>query len=129
MQQFPEIWDRRQSAWCAYCAGDTRTRGHAPSRVLLEAPYPENLPVVRACRSCNAGFSEDEEYVACLVECVLAGDLLPAALGREKIQRILSERPTLAQRLAKARSETEEGVRFSVEEERVRNVLLKLARG
>ncbi|MBI5499771.1 MAG: hypothetical protein HY907_05980 [Deltaproteobacteria bacterium] len=96
---------------------------------MLDEPYPDDLPVVPACRDCNAGFSPDEEYVACLVECMLAGSTASSKIGREKIARILAQRPALAARLAQAREETPDGVRFAIEDQRVRNVVLKLARG
>jgi hypothetical protein len=76
MEQLENFGDERQSAYCVHCAGQTDTRDHVPSRVLLDEPYPPNLPVVPACRDCNEEASADEEYVACLVECTLAGSAL-----------------------------------------------------
>jgi len=100
-----------------------------PSRVFLDKPYPEHLPVVPACADCNAGFSLDEQYVACLIECSMCGSADPAAVKRDKIARILRDTPALAARIAAARRETADGVTFAVEFDRVRNVVLKLARG
>ncbi|MBV7337585.1 hypothetical protein KFU94_57025 [Chloroflexi bacterium TSY] len=68
MKQYRNYGDVRQYSWCAYCGGDTKTREHVPSKVLLDKPYPKNLPIVSACESCNAGFSMDEEYIACWIE-------------------------------------------------------------
>jgi len=110
---------------CAYCGDETTTRDHVPSRILLDEPYPENLPVVPACQKCNQGFSMDEEYVACLIECVIIGTTEPSRITREKIRRILLGKPLLADRLRSAHSE--DG--FIVEVERIRNVVLKLGRG
>ncbi len=129
MEQFPKIWDERQTAWCTYCAGDTLTRDHVPSRVLLDEPHPDNLPVVSACERCNVGFSADEEYMACLIECAVAGSVSPSDMSREKIRRILSARPALMARLTLVRSERNGIVRFSPEDQRVKNIILKLARG
>ena len=130
MEQIRNFGDERQMTLCVYCSGVTETRDHVPSKVFLDEPYPENLPVVPACESCNHGFSLDEEYAACLVECALAGSVSPESLQREKVKRILSERPTLASRLWKADERTlSGGVSFSVELGRVRSVALKLARG
>ena len=97
--------------------------------MLLDQPYPENLPVVPACRDCNESFSLDEEYLACLIDCVLAGSASAAAVKREKIQRLLTEKPALAQRVANVREILEGQTYFRIEGERVRNVVLKLARG
>lgn len=129
MDQFGKYWDTRQTIFCAYCGGLTETRDHVPSRVFLDKPYPSNLPVVPACKACNQSFSKDEEYVACLVECVLSGSGEPDQVEREKIKRILRRKPALAARLRNARQETSAGTSFMVETERVQNVVLKLARG
>ena len=129
MDQISNYGDDRQTAFCAHCAGATETRDHVPSRVLLDEPYPENLPVVFACEACNRSFSPDEEYVACLVDCVIAGSAAPDAPHRLKVRRILSEKPALAARFENARFGTGAATRFDVEIERVRNVVMKLARG
>ncbi len=100
-----------------------------PSRVLLDEPYPENLPVVPACNGCNAGFSPHEEYVACLIDCILAGSSRHDSIGREKIARILRERPSLSQMLRNARHLDGGVVSWDIENERVRKFVLKLARG
>ena len=66
--------DIRLSNSCSYC-GETNpdTRDHVPSKVLLDPPYPNNLPVVPCCNDCNTKFSLDEEYFACLIECIIHG--------------------------------------------------------
>lgn len=129
MKQLCNYGDERQLARCVYCAGRTETRDHVPSKVLLDEPYPENLPVVPACGSCNAGFSLDEEYLACLVDCVLTGSVDAHGRHRDKIQRILARKPALALRLTQGRTEANGEVAFVPEADRVRNVVLKLARG
>jgi hypothetical protein len=130
MRQLRSFGDEREVLSCVYCGnGPIESRDHVPSRVLLDEPYPENLPVVPACAPCNNGFSQDEEYVACLVECVIAGTTDPKAVTRSKVARILRERPALAARLAAARTVEQGGTVFGVEDARVRKVVLKLARG
>jgi hypothetical protein len=128
MQQFPNYGDDRNQGWCVYCGGSDETCDHVPSRVLLDEPLPEKLPVVPACGKCNNSFSRDEEYLACLVECALTGSLATAS-KRPRIGSILERSAGLAARLTAARTESEGQVRFSAETERVRNVLVKLARG
>src|SRR5450759_3414803 len=100
--QLMNFGDERQVAQCAYCGADTPTRDHVPSRVFLDEPYPDQLPVVPACQNCNEGFSIDEEYLACLIECVVAGSTYPGDIRRAKIRRTLQARPALAGRLARA---------------------------
>lgn len=59
MEQLGSYADERLLAGCVYCGGATESRDHVPSRILLDEPYPENLPVVPSCDSCNGGYSLD----------------------------------------------------------------------
>lgn len=129
MKQFRNLGDERQTARCTYCGRDTSTRDHVPPRVFLDDPYPDNLPVVPACQECNAGFSIDEEYVACLIDCVISGTASPKEVQREKIRRILLSKPALAARLAMARDAESGVIQFAAESSRVTSVILKLGRG
>jgi hypothetical protein len=100
-----------------------------PSKVFLDEPYPSNLPVVFACRSCNEGFSLDEEYLACLIECTINGTTNPKVIKREKIRAILQRKPALVSKFNRACQQIAVGIAFSAELPRVKNVILKLARG
>jgi hypothetical protein len=129
MDQLRPFADRRLVAYCVHCASSNiETRDHCPSRILLDEPHLENLPVLRSCASCNSGFSLDEEYFACLVECARTGST--EAVRRRKVRRALDASPALVARLMHARSIGDNGaIIFSIEQDRVRNVVLKLARG
>jgi hypothetical protein len=128
MHQLHSFADDRLLRGCIHCSGSTETRDHVPSRIMLDEPYPDNLPVIPACASCNRGFSLDEEYFACLVECARTGSV--DTVQRPKIRRILRDSPGLAARLTKARSAFDDGtISFAAETQRARNVVLKLARG
>ena len=128
MEQLRSYADQRLLAGCVYCGSATQSRDHVPSRILLDEPYPENLPVVPSCEPCNGGYSLDEEYFACLVECARMGSV--EAATRPKIARKLRENPILAARIGAARSVGENGrISFAAEIERAKNVVLKLARG
>lgn len=129
MRQIRNFGDVRQTAACAHCGGVTETRDHVPARVLLDTPFPQNLPVVFACTECNNAASADEEYLACLVECVICGTTTPASLRREKVRRILTQRPALQAKLAKDRQQDGEQSVFSVELDRIKRIVVKLARG
>lgn len=130
MRQVPSYADTRELAWCVHCgSSEIETRDHVPSRVLLDEPYPENLPVVASCSACNQGLSQDEEYVACLIECALCGGAKPGDVRRTKIARILQDRPLLSARIANAKSSHEGATVFAIEDDRVRRVMIKLARG
>ena len=129
VQQIETFADERVTGVCVYCGGAPATREHVPSRVLLDEPYPENLPRVFACRDCNSGVSLDEEYVACAVECALVGSADPLLLRRQKIRRILMERPALAARI-RTQMFSDNGVTaLAIEMARAHRVLVKLARG
>jgi hypothetical protein len=122
--------DARTSAMCAFCCGPTENRDHCPSRVFLDEPYPTNLPIVPACVKCNGGFSLDEEYLACLLSCVVAGTTEPDAQLRPKIRRILKEKPSLRTLIERQRRLDETGTpTFLWDRSRVWSVLTKLAQG
>lgn len=134
--------DDRLTIGCTFCGGADDTIDHTPSRVFLDPPYPENLPVVAACNTCNQSFSKDEQYVACLIECARLGETDPDCLEREKIRRILRDTPGLAARLTSSRRMiaeqlsfdfTQRSVRgdhvFEVETNRVESVVRKLGMG
>jgi hypothetical protein len=122
--------DQRLAGVCVYCGREPTTRDHVPSLVLLDEPYPNNLPVVDACDECNQSFSRDERYVACLIECAMTGTVDPSSVERDKIRRILEKNPRLRNRLYKSKKKDESGnLIWEAEVERVRTVALKIARG
>ena len=82
-----------------------------------------------ACEECNNGFAPDEEYLACLLEVAAVGSTDPAKVRRPSVAAILRRSPKLRARFEAAKVGTGEAVSFAVEEKRVRNVVLKLARG
>src|SRR5262249_30876896 len=130
MDQLTDFADPRLINGCVFCdSGRSElTRDHAPSRVLLDSPYPYNLPIVDACRDCNNGFSLDEEYVACLVECAAVGSTNPDIMSRDVVRRILNRSPALRARLEQARRIVNGVSYFVPEKTRVDNIVAKLAR-
>jgi hypothetical protein len=133
MDQLRDLGDQRQQGFCVHCGGSTETRDHAPSRILLDKPYPTNLPVLPACPTCNEGFSSDEDYLACFIECVLHGSTDPNKLSREKVIRKLAESQALRERIERSKKKSQalgggEIIVWQPEEDRVQNVILKLAR-
>jgi hypothetical protein len=99
-----------------------------PSKVLLDEPYPPNLMVCASCLACNNALSLNEEYFACLLECVIAGDVDPAKIQRARIARTLSSNPALMKRLASAKVDRAGRPYWNVEDGRVRAVIAKLGR-
>lgn len=129
MDQIHDYADDRLLVGCIYCGGKPETRDHVPSKSLLDQPLPENLPVVGACWSCNRSFSSDEEYFACLIECVISGSTELSAIKRSSIVKTLEHSPALRARIEAAKSIVNGRLQFNIEPDRIRNVVVKLARG
>ncbi|SDH78925.1 hypothetical protein SAMN05216588_107194 [Pseudomonas flavescens] len=122
--------DKRLTGYCVYCGAEPTTRDHCPSKVLLDEPFPADLPVVPACAECNRSFSLDEQYLACFIECVICGTADPPGVKRANVSRILRAVPLLASRIRAALSTNEDGQKtWQPNMDRVRNVVVKLARG
>lgn len=122
--------DERHTGMCVYCGTHPDTRDHVPSKVLLDEPYPPELPVVGACEKCNASFSLDEQYLACFLDCVIRGGVAASDLHRPNVKRILEGNLSLQLRIEGARKRDEaDNLIWEPEASRVRNVVLKLARG
>jgi hypothetical protein len=129
VDQLRDFADDRLISGCIYCGGPAETRDHVPSRFFLDTPYPENLPVVGCCEECNRGFSKDEQYLVCLIEAALAGTANPDKFRRLSVARSLRRSPSLQALIEAAKRQVDDRIEFAVEEERVKNVMLKLARG
>jgi len=126
MRQVKTFSDSRLDTQCAFCGSYPENRDHVPSKILLDKPYPENLPVVPSCITCNNGFSLDEEYFACVIECASCGTYNIEELNREPIKKALRRNHKLHERI-KLAFDNEGGLR--IESERFENVLLKCAFG
>lgn len=129
MKQLPNYADQRFNGQCVYCGASPDTKEHVPPKVFLDKPFPENLPTVEACAECNNGFSLDEEYMACLLDCVISGTADPNNLQRETIRRILESRPQIAKRLQNACRVENGGIHFEVEYDRIEKVVAKMGLG
>jgi hypothetical protein len=128
VQQVLNYGDERQTGWCVYCGEERESYEHVPPRIFLDRPFPENLSTVESCIRCNGGFSKDEEFVACLIECAKVGSVVD--VRRKRIRSIVTRKPSLAARLIKARAILQDqAVAFSPEISRVRNVICKVAKG
>lgn len=129
MDQLKNFADSRLIPDCIYCGSEADTRDHVPSKCLLEKPYPTNLPVVGCCDSCNQNFSRDEQYFVCLIESVLCGSTAPETIKRPSVATIMQNSPGLRQRIENAKTEVDGLIAFTPEIERIKKVMLKLARG
>jgi hypothetical protein len=138
MDQIEEFVDERQKSWCIHCRGLIAerecNRDHVPSKGLLREPYPENLPKVTVCKSCNEGFSFDEEYVIAFLGCVLAGSTNPDQQANPRVEGILKHSPKLRERIESAKTEYktlggETRLVWKPEADRVNRIIVKNARG
>ena len=130
MLQRPEYGEGHPERMCCYCGDFADTVDHVPSKVFLDKPYPENLPVVPCCKKCNEQFSLDEEYVAVLFECVRWQSFDSSQFKREKVRKIAEHNPAILNTVR----ETVQSMlddRFSIDpaNARLNKVLTKLIAG
>ncbi|MDR6891366.1 hypothetical protein [Falsarthrobacter nasiphocae] len=111
--------------------GRQRTNDHVPSKVLLDDPLPTTLHTVPCCQRCNNGFSAAERYLACLLECVLAGDTDANKFTRPKMARIFNEQGSsnIRKIISDSRMETPDGTFWKSDTQQSHMVLKKMARG
>lgn len=127
MEQIKIFSDERYNLVCTYCGeGLPETRDHVPSKILLDEPFPTNLPVVTCCEKCNYKFSLDEEYFASIIECAVWGTTDINVLSREKIKRSLSRNHELQNRIETSFTEIEGEKNIIIEEDRFKNILIML---
>ena len=89
--------------------------------------------IMRACRTCNAAFAQDEEYFAALLAAVLAGSTDPDKQTTARAARLFRRQPNLRARIDAARTEVRTlfgdiVIVFEPERERVERVVVKNAR-
>jgi hypothetical protein len=129
MRQVEEFSDERNKGFCVHCGGPYQTDDHMPSRVFLDKPYPDNLSVSPSCSACNNYFSSHEEYLACVLECIVCNSTDPHKLERSKISNRLERSPKLAAMIGQIRHIEDGQILWDVDQERVKIVMVKLARG
>ena len=134
MRQLDDYSDERLKGSCAYCGAAADSRDHVPSKALLRRPYPTNLPVISACRTCNNRLSADEEYFRLFLSCVLAGTTDPDLHTDSDVARGLRRHTALRERIEHSRAqpsqlgETSPQI-WTPETIRINRVVLKNAAG
>lgn len=82
-------FSRKGIHYCIYCGDLSDTREHAPSKVFLSKPYPdEDLPVLPACHTCNNGFSKDELYTEVYIDAMKYLSGYADSLSKENQERM-----------------------------------------
>lgn len=121
--------DDRLNHCCAYCGNFAETEDHVPSRCFLDKPHPQDMPVVPCCKQCNHDFSEDEEYVSCLIDCMKAHTTNPSEIQRDKTRKTLLHSIGLQERISAQMRDFGGVTIYDLEKDRLKNVLRKLAYG
>ncbi len=87
------VYSKKTYTECIYCGEVSKTREHVPSKVFLSEPYPENLPTLPACFTCNNSYSDDELFLSLLIQ-ILKKDYFGSEyeFPKEVISRIENER-------------------------------------
>lgn len=121
--------DNQPDNTCLYCGENANTLDYIPPKNLLDTPFPDNLPVVPCCEGCKLNFSLDQEYITCLIECILHASTEIRNLKSERIKNIFRSKESLRQIIVESMIKTERGISFNVDITRCKNVIIKLAKG
>ena len=107
MRYIEDYSDERQKSWCIHCGAFindvSSNRDHVPTKSLLSrglrkrgADYDRGahdefgyVPQVVVCEKCNSSFSEDENYLLCVLHAVMAGSLYPDTAKQPEAAKIL----------------------------------------
>jgi hypothetical protein len=137
VQVFPDYSDDRYKGYCIHCGVPEGAKpfnsDHAPSRMLLDRPFPSDLPSVEICEECNSSFSEAESYLAAILECATRGSCEPNDLGNTRVGRALAVDRKLYGKMQDARMEHptatgETRLTWIPDDSLVKRVLIKNAR-
>lgn len=134
MHHLNDYSDERLRGACTHCdvgLGRTPTnRDHVPTRALLVRPYPDFLPVVEICQSCNSSFAANELYFTMFVDAVVLGTCDPAAITDPVVRGRFTKHRSTAARIAAARGVSDDGsITWAPDMDAVATVLVKNARG
>lgn len=138
MKFIEEVVDERQKAWCIHCATPlavgAASKDHVPTKSLLLRPLPSHLPAVSVCRTCNAGFSLDEQYVVAFLSCVVSGSSDPVRQINPSAARALTSSPGLRADIERSRFKNttgsgEERTLWEPDIPRIERIVVKNARG
>ena len=130
MLQRREYGEDHPERICCYCGNWADTVDHVPSKVFLDKPYPDNLPVVPCCRKCNEQFSFDEEYLAVLLECVRWQTFNQEEFKRKKVRKIVEHNPAILKTVRESVHPMLDGhLTIDPDNVRLRKVLTKLIAG
>lgn len=128
LKRLVNFGDERNQNFCVHCGGAYETEDHVPPKLWLDDPFPENLAFSPSCQKCNKAYAGDEAYLACLLECAIAGSSDPAKFRRPKVAKLLASNFRLTEIMNSASRMSNSEVVWNVEADRVNRALQKLAR-
>jgi|GEM_PF-1137034 len=116
---------------CIYCHEKADSREHIPSKVFLNEPFTTNLAILPSCIKCNNSYSENEQYVACLIDYIQYKMNNLKTVKREKIQKAFNARPYIEDELENSTKYSDDGSVEYIEynHEKIKNIVLKLSIG
>ena len=114
---------------CVYCGKNATTREHVPSKCFLDKPYPDNLLTLPACKECNNGFSEDEQYFFYLSDYISSIENYEGEFTREKVKLSFDHSDKLEDRMINSLKIENDSVYFQFETDRILRVIEKNAYG
>jgi len=124
-------YNKKNQFKCIYCYEEADSREHIPSKIFLNEPYESNLAILPSCIKCNNAFSENEQYLACLIDYVQYKLSKLKTVKRKKIEKTFKTRPHIKNEFEKSTKYTNDGnleyIEFS--HERIKTILLKLSIG
>lgn len=138
MKGIRDYADERHKGWCIHCGADfgsvESNLDHVPSKTILDRPFPENLPTVRICKSCNTSFSNDEEYFTAFLGSVLAGTTDPNQQVVGRAEKILDRNQRLQDEIESQLEVVKDAdgndqVTFVPDIAHIQDVIVKNARG
>lgn len=121
-------WNKSVGKGCIYCGKAADTKEHVPSKAFLGEPFPLNLPTIPACFECNNSYSNDEKYVACILDALKCKIYFDCSLQEKTVRRLEKDLP-LKNLIDESLQSSDGKVYFSIDENRLARILIKLARG
>ncbi|MEA4987941.1 MAG: hypothetical protein VB095_07765 [Anaerovorax sp.] len=121
-------WNKGKANGCIYCGKPANTREHVPSKAFLSEAFPDNLPTIPACFDCNNGYSNDEKYVSSYLE-ILKSFIYEDYVIKPNICNRLEKDQCLKELIYNQIQKQDDKVKFTFDEERFINIIVKLARG
>lgn len=126
----PYLSCKKENSYCIYCSNIADSREHLPPRVFIDVPKKNEWNIVPACETCNNGYSEDEQFVACATEYILAMVYYNGVIQRDKIKKTFKKRPKILEKI-KSLCKIERGNLIIDNDiiESIKKVFLKIGQG